>query len=239
MVDEGESTRVERFKRLERLYHSALELTAAERQAFLNQACADDADLRREVEALLAAQPRAKDFLSVPVVEREARRRAGQLGDQTPNDNQPIAPTASLIGHAINQYEIIAPLGRGGMGEVWLAEDRRLKRKVALKLLPEEFTKDADRVRRFEQEAHAVSALNHPNIITLFDFGHTEEGYFITTEFVDGQTLRARLREGESVPVREAVEITLQICAALAAAHEAGVIHRDLKPENVMVRRDG
>ncbi len=239
MVDEGESTRVERFKRLERLYHSALELTAAERQAFLNQACADDADLRREVEALLAAQPRAKDFLSVPVVEREARRRAGQLGDQTPNDNQPIAPTASLIGHAINLYEIIAPLGRGGMGEVWLAEDRRLKRKVALKLLPEEFTKDADRVRRFEQEAHAVSALNHPNIITLFDFGHTEEGYFITTEFVDGQTLRARLREGESVPVREAVEITLQICAALAAAHEAGVIHRDLKPENVMVRRDG
>jgi serine/threonine protein kinase/class 3 adenylate cyclase len=238
MVDEGESSRVERFGRLERLYHSALELTAAECEAFLDQACADDDALRREVEALLATQPQAKDFLSVPAIEREAHHRTVQLDTQTSNDSQPVTPPASLIGRAINQYEIVGLLGRGGMGEVWLAEDTRLKRKVALKLLPEEFTNDADRVRRFEQEAHAVSALNHPNIITLFDFGHAEEGYFITTEFVDGQTLRARLCEGTRVSVGEAIEIVLQICSALAAAHEAGIIHRDIKPENVMVRRD-
>jgi serine/threonine-protein kinase len=238
MADESEN-RADRFRRLERLYHSALLLAETERPAFLGQACADDDALRREVESLLAAQPQADAFLSMPAVESEAHRRAEQPGDQTLTDNQPIVTPTSMIGRSINQYQIVAPLGRGGMGEVWLAEDTHLKRKVALKLLPEEFTKDADRVRRFEQEAHVVSALNHPNIITLFDFGHTDEGYFITTEFVDGQTLRARLREGTPVPAREAIEITLQICAALAAAHEAGIIHRDLKPENVMLRRDG
>jgi serine/threonine-protein kinase len=239
MVDEGEISRVDRFKRLERLYRSALELTAAERQAFLDQACADDDALRCEVESLLAAHPQAEAFLSVPAVEGEARRRAELLADQIPNENQPIVPPTSLIGHTINQYEVVSPLGRGGMGEVWLAEDRRLKRKVALKLLPAEFTNDAGRVRRFEREAHAVLTLNHPNIITLFDFGHTDEGYFITTEFVDGQTLRALLREETRLPVRESIEIALQICSALDAAHDAGIIHRDIKPENVMLRRDG
>ena len=237
---EGEDkNRVERFKRLELLFDSALALSAAERKAFLAQACTDDEALRREVETLLAAHPQAANFLSVPALYREAHLLAKQLGDQMPDDDQPTAAAVSLIGCAINQYEIVAPLGRGGMGEVWLANDTRLKRKVALKLLPEAFKKDAGRVRRFELEARAVSALNHPNIITLLDFGHTEAGYFITTEFVDGQTLRERLREGASVPMREAIEIVLQICSALSAAHEAGIIHRDLKPENLMLRRDG
>ncbi len=239
MVDKCDSE-VERFKRLEDLYHSTLLLAAAERAAYLEQACAADAELRREVEALLAAQPQAAAFLSEPVVDREARLRAEQLAQQQPRqDAQPLVTPAPQIGRTINQYAVVAPIGKGGMGEVWLAEDTRLKRKVALKFLPEEFTTDADRVRRFEQEAQAVSALNHPNIITLFDFGHTAEGYFITTEFVDGQTLRARLREAAGVPVREAIEIVLQICGALAAAHDAGIIHRDIKPENVMLRRDG
>jgi serine/threonine protein kinase/tetratricopeptide (TPR) repeat protein len=238
MVDEGEGE-VERFKRLEDLYHSALALTAAERQSFIHEVCAGDDDLRREVESLLAAQPQAAEFLSVPAIELEALRRAEQLADQTLNENQPIAPPVSLIGRAINQYVVVAPLGRGGMGEVWLVEDTHLKRKVALKLLPAEFTNDAGRVRRFELEAHAVLTLNHPNIITLFDFGHTDEGYFITTEFVDGQTLRARFREETRLPIRESIEIALQICAALDAAHRRGIIHRDIKPENLMLRRDG
>ncbi len=235
MADEGKAYR---FKRLEHIFHSAKMMDAAARANYLDRVCGSDEMLRREVEDLLAAQPLADDFLSVPATDLEARRRAGELAQQSFEDKLPVKRD-SLIGHAVNQYEIVALLGFGGMGEVWLAEDTRLKRKVALKLLPEEFTKNADRVRRFEQEAHAVSALNHPNIITLFDFGHAEEGYFITTEFVDGKTLRERLRESASLSAREAIEIVLQICAALAAAHVAGVIHRDIKPENVMLRRDG
>lgn len=235
MADKGKA---DRFKRLERLFHSAKMMDAAARENYLGLECENDQALRREVEALLAAQPQADDFLSAPAVEREARRRAGQLTQQSLDDKLSVKDE-SLIGHVIKQYEVVSLLGRGGMGEVWLAEDTRLKRKVALKLLPEEFTNDADRVRRFEQEAHAVSTLNHPNIITLFDFGHAEEGYFITTEFVDGRTLRECLREQPHMSVREAIETALQVCAALAAAHAAGIIHRDIKPENVMLRRDG
>ncbi|MBL8192036.1 MAG: protein kinase [Acidobacteria bacterium] len=213
-------------------------MDATARANYLDRECGSDETLRREVEALLAAQPLADDFLSVPATECEARRRAGQLEQQSFEDRLPVK-TESLIGHTVSQYEIVSLLGFGGMGEVWLANDTRLKRKVALKLLPEEFTNNVGRVHRFEQEAYAVSALNHPNIITLFDFGHAEEGYFITTEFVDGQTLRERLRESANLPVREVIEIVLQICSALAAAHEAGIIHRDIKPENIMLRRDG
>ncbi len=124
------------------------------------------------------------------------------------------------------------------MGEVYLAEDTRLKRKVALKLLTVQFAKDADRLRRFEREAHAVSALNHPNIVTLFDLGQVEEQYFLTTEYIDGRTLRAHLQERGQLPIREAIEIALQIVSALSAAHAAGITHRDIKPENVMVRHD-
>jgi len=124
------------------------------------------------------------------------------------------------------------------MGEVYLAEDTRLGRKVALKLLPAEFTSDADRVRRFEQEARAASALNHPNILTIFEIGEANGERFIATEFIDGQTLRERL-DGDRLSPAAGLDIAAQIAAALAAAHEAGIIHRDIKPENVMLRRDG
>jgi serine/threonine protein kinase len=139
---------------------------------------------------------------------------------------------------AIAHYRLLAPLGAGGMGEVYLAEDTKLGRKVALKLLPEEFTCDAGRVRRFEQEARAASALNHPNILTIFDIGEANGGRYIATEFIDGQTLRERLN-GDRLSPQAAVDIASQIAAALAAAHEAGIVHRDIKPENVMLRRDG
>ena len=149
---------------------------------------------------------------------------------------------ALLAGQQFDHFKVLAPLGAGGMGEVWLAEDTRLGRKVALKLLPAEFTRHADRLRRFEQEARAASALNHPNIITIYEIGAApdEQGgaHYIATEYIDGATLRAHLQRA-GLPLNAALDYAIQIAAALSAAHEAGIIHRDLKPENVMVRRDG
>ncbi|MGH9838684.1 MAG: serine/threonine-protein kinase [Blastocatellia bacterium] len=144
-------------------------------------------------------------------------------------------------GAHLNHYEIITCLGAGGMGEVYLAEDTQLSRKVALKLLPAEFTHDRERVRRFEQEARAASALNHPNIITIHEIGAVEQTHYIVTEYVEGETLRQRMANApqKKMKLAEALEIAAQIAAALAAAHEAGITHRDIKPENVMVRRDG
>jgi len=141
-------------------------------------------------------------------------------------------------GTRFDRYEIISPLGAGGMGEVYLARDTRLERKVALKLLLEDRTKDDQRVLRFEQEARAASALNHPNIITIYEIGGFDSTHFIATEFIEGRTLRQILAEGKA-PAIAAIDVAIQIASALSAAHEAGIIHRDIKPENVMLRGDG
>ncbi len=141
-------------------------------------------------------------------------------------------------GQELSHYRVISPLGAGGMGEVYLAEDLRLGRKVALKILSRALTANDDRVRRFRQEARTISALNHPNILTIYDVGDAEDVQFIATEYVDGETLRERLVSDRIDPA-EAVEIAVQISRALSAAHAAGIVHRDLKPENVMIRRDG
>jgi serine/threonine-protein kinase len=141
-------------------------------------------------------------------------------------------------GTRFDRYEIISPLGSGGMGEVYLARDTRLERKIALKLLTAEFTKDGHRLSRFEQEAKAASALNHPNIITIHEIGEFDSIHFIATEFIDGRTLRQVVADGKLSSLA-AIEIGVQVASALVAAHEAGIIHRDIKPENVMVRRDG
>jgi serine/threonine protein kinase/tetratricopeptide (TPR) repeat protein len=138
----------------------------------------------------------------------------------------------------ISHYRILHKLGSGGMGEVYLAEDRRLGRKLALKILPVEFTRDPDRLARFEQEARAASALNHPNIITIYEVGEHDGAHFIATEFIEGRTLRQSLPSG-GMPLGEAIEIAIQVAGALQAAHEAGITHRDIKPENVMIRPDG
>jgi serine/threonine protein kinase/TolB-like protein/Tfp pilus assembly protein PilF len=145
---------------------------------------------------------------------------------------EPLSPNTRL-----SHYQIISMLGAGGMGEVYLAEDTRLDRKVALKLLPEQFTRDEERVRRFVQEAKAASALNHPNIITIHEIGQTEDRHYIATEFIEGETLRDKLSRGP-LTVNETLGVGIQVAGALDAAHKAGVIHRDIKPENVMVRRD-
>ncbi|HYP29873.1 MAG TPA: protein kinase [Blastocatellia bacterium] len=141
-------------------------------------------------------------------------------------------------GTEIEHYRILARIGAGGMGEVYLAEDTRLGRKAALKLLPSEYTRDPDRLRRFEQEARAASALNHPNILTIYEIGETNSGHFIATEFIEGKTLRRHM-SGFRMPLREALDVAIQVGGALSAAHQAGIIHRDIKPENVMLRPDG
>src|SRR5712691_9750250 len=140
-------------------------------------------------------------------------------------------------GTRLGRYEIRSQIGAGGMGEVYLALDTRLDRKVALKILPAEVAAHPDRMRRFVQEAKAASGLNHPNIITIYEIDETESGHFIATEFIEGETLRERGRQ----PLRlsESLDIATQIASALAAAHAAGIVHRDIKPENVMLRRDG
>jgi eukaryotic-like serine/threonine-protein kinase len=141
-------------------------------------------------------------------------------------------------GAKVDRYQIVSLLGAGGMGEVYLAQDTRLNRKVALKFLPPHFTRDRERVRRFAQEAQAASALNHPNIITIYEVGRADEVHFIATEFIEGLTVRRRI-SGTQLPTEEALEITSQICSALVAAHSAGIVHRDIKPENIMIRPDG
>ncbi|MBL8205649.1 MAG: serine/threonine protein kinase, partial [Blastocatellia bacterium] len=145
----------------------------------------------------------------------------------------PIAPNTKL-----DHYEILAPLGKGGMGEVYRARNARLDREVAIKVLPGEVAHDADRLRRFEQEARATSALNHPNILTVYDFGNYEGNPYLVMELLEGEELRVRLQQG-ILPVREAIDYAQQIAVGLSAAHEKGIVHRDLKPENLFVTKDG
>src|SRR5580692_1199082 len=141
-------------------------------------------------------------------------------------------------GTKLGPYEIIAPIGAGGMGEVYRARDTRLGREVALKVLPESFSRDADRLRRFEQEARAVAALNHPNILAIHDIGEQDGSPFIVSELLDGNSLRAELEHGP-LPARKASDYAAQIAQGLAAAHDKNIVHRDLKPENIFLTREG
>ena len=159
---------------------------------------------------------------------------ASETADEATVELQlPATPEARRVG----RYKLIKKIGAGGMGEIFLGEDERLNRKVALKLLPAEFTQDADRVRRFELEAKAASALNHPNIITIYEIGDADGVHYIVTEYIQGQTLRQQMVE--SLTIETALDVAIQIASALKAAHEVGIVHRDIKPENVMVRPDG
>ena len=222
----------EEHQHLGKLYHEALERPAGERAAFLDQACGGDVDLRRRVDALLRAHEQAGEFLGAP---------DPHLIERPSTHNTSYAPIAGP-GERFGPYEVISLIGSGGMGEVYLAQDTRLNRRIALKLLPSGVTENADRIRRFKQEARAASATNHPNIMTVFDFGEAvlqnRNIHFMAVEYIDGQTLRQRMIDSPGA-IRDALEIVAQTASALAAAHEAGVIHRDVKPENIMIRRDG
>ncbi|MDQ3472938.1 MAG: serine/threonine protein kinase, partial [Acidobacteriota bacterium] len=215
----------DRWQQIKEVFHAALDCAPENRSAYLLTACENDESIRREVESLIAAHEKESDFLDSPAYEVAA----GLLADEDSELKR---------GQVVGQYEIISLLGMGGMGEVYLAQDGKLKRQVALKLLPASFTKDADRLRRFEQEARAASALNHPNIITIYEIGEANGTHFIATEFIEGETLRQRAAQA-SLSLDETLHITIQIADALAAAHKAGIIHRDVKPENIMIRPDG
>jgi eukaryotic-like serine/threonine-protein kinase len=215
----------ERWQMIDQLYQAALDQAADQRPAFVSQACAGDDELQYEVESLLGAHDEAGSFIAEPALISTARLLAR---DQA----------ASLVGTTLSHYRIESFLGAGGMGEVYLAHDVNLDRKVALKLLPGSLTHDADQLRRFEQEARAASSLNHPNILTIHEIGQVERFHFTATEYIDGLTLREHLSSGR-LDLSEALDIALQAASALAAAHTAGIVHRDIKPENIMLRRDG
>src|SRR5687767_1762480 len=216
----------ERWQRIKELFHAAVELEPAGRRAFLDARCAGDAEARAEVESLVAAHEREGDFLSEP----PARLAAGVVAGAGRAGLEP--------GREVGSFRVVSTLGEGGMGKVYLAQDTRLGRRVALKLLPASFTRDRERVRRFEQEARAASALNHPNILTVYDIGDEDGARYIATEYVEGRTLREHMLGG-ALPLAEVLEIGVQVAAALSAAHAARVVHRDVKPENLMVRPDG
>ncbi len=216
----------ERWQKVKALFESGLERPPNERPAFFDQACDGDEPLRREVESLLASYEEGESFMEKPAVALAAETLAGSQAE-------------SLVGQTIGHYQVTREIGSGGMGEVYLAQDTRLGRHVALKLLPTIFTADEDRLRRFEQEARTASALNHPNVCVIHEVGETEEGrHYIAMEYVDGETLRQRMTSTR-MEVSDVLDVAVQIASALTAAHEVGVMHRDIKPENIMMRRDG
>jgi serine/threonine protein kinase len=220
--------KADRWRQVEQLYDAAVDLPVAERAKFAEEACAGDEDLRRELLSLLAAEQKVGDFMASPALDIAARAVARE---------QTSFKQSSFIGREFGAYKIEKLLGVGGMGEVYLAHDARLARKIALKILPPQFISDPERVRRFERESRAVSALNHPNLITIYDIGIADGVQYIATEFVTGKTVRDLIDEG--LKMRDALAIATQVAEALGAAHNAGVLHRDIKPENIMVRPDG
>ena len=212
----------ERWNQVDRLLDVALELSPDKRGAFLDQACAGDETLRKEVDALLISDEGARSFLEQPALDVAAKVLA----------NKNKAMSGQMVGH----YKFISQVGSGGMGEVYLAKDTKLDRQVALKILPSGLAADRSRMQHFVQEAKAASALNHPNILTIHEVGEADGQHFIVTEFIDGMTLRERL--AAPLDIEEALDIAIQISSALAAAHKVHIVHRDIKPENIMIRKD-
>ena len=219
----------ERWQQIENLYHLVLKQEPGQRAAFLNEVWAGDETLRKEVESLLVGQTEAENFIESPALEVAAHWAA-----KASMENQ----TELLIGKQLGSYEIVAPLGRGGMGEVYLARDQKLRREVALKVLPPEFAADAERMRRFEREARMLAALSHPNIAAIYGLEEWDGKQVLVMELVRGVTLAERITRGP-LKLEEAQRIALQMAEALEAAHEKRIVHRDLKPLNVKVTPEG
>src|SRR5438093_392384 len=214
-----------RLQAIEEIFHAALHQEPDRISAFLDTACEGDELLRRKVEALVASHQRPGSFIETSAVGLATRIIQNGQADL-------------LVGEKIGHYKISESIGTGGMGEVYLATDIVAGRKAALKLLPLRFTGDTDRLKRFEQEAHAVVGLNHPNILTVYEIGQDHSIHYIASELIEGETLRERLTRGP-MQLSEAVDIAIQVASALAAAHQTGIVHRDIKPENIMLRPDG
>ncbi|MCC6389397.1 MAG: serine/threonine protein kinase [Bryobacterales bacterium] len=212
------------WQRVEEIVERAMALEAARRSAFLNEVCAGDEGLRREVESLLEYEGRVEQFLPAPALEL--------FGGEA--DAAARFPAGQEIGH----YRIAGLIGRGGMGEVYQATDTRLDRDVALKFLPEDYVDTPDARERFRREARAISALNHPNICTLYDVAEYDGQPFLVMELIEGQSLKQRLAGG-ALAADEAVAIATQVCEALEAAHAKGIVHRDIKPANIFITARG
>ncbi len=209
------------WENLKEIFHEALALAPAERHTYLDHACDGNASLRQAVESLLKSHEETGNFVDAPAYQAAAEMLTG--GE-------------FKSGQTVAHYKIVSLIGEGGMGRVYLAEDAKLHRKVSLKFLSTNFTQDHERLRRFEQEARAVSALNHPNILTIYEIGEADGRRFIATEFIEGQTLRERMLSG--VDIDEALDLAIQAASALVAAHRVNIVHRDIKPENIMIRRE-
>jgi eukaryotic-like serine/threonine-protein kinase len=217
----------ERWRQVTEVFHAALARDTAARQPFLDQACGDDAALRQEVDAMLAAHHSSGRFGESPVA------GVGTMLNPAAEERPPLEP-----GGRVGPYRIDAFIGAGGMGQVYRAHDSRIGRDVAIKVLPAEYAADAERLGRFEQESRATGALSHPNILTLYDVGTANGQPYLVMELLDGETLRDRLGRGALSSAR-ACEIGAAVARGLSAAHAKGVVHRDLKPENIMITRDG
>src|SRR4030095_8204814 len=215
----------ERWQQIESLLHLALQRDPEQREAFLTAACAGDEALRHEVASLVRAHAEAGQFIESPALDVAARVIAADRGQR-------------LIGGELGHFQILSLLGTGGMGEVYRARDTRLGREVAIKLLPGEFSSDQKRLRYFEKEARSASALNHPNIVTIYDIGQIGSHSYIAMELIDGKTVREILADGP-LPIKKMLQVAAQVADGLAKAHGAGIVHRDLKPENLMSTRDG
>lgn len=213
----------ERWRRIESLFHEACEKSAEERKEFLDQACSTDPALRQEVESLVALEGAAKDFLESD--------GSGAPAAAAPRE---IAPKGQQIG----PYTVAELLGAGGMGEVYKAHDQRLDRHVAIKFVSRPIADDARSVERFEREARAASALNHPNICVVHDVGEFQGRPYLVMELLEGQSLKERIAH-KALPTQELVSIARQVCTALQAAHDKNIVHRDIKPANIFVTHTG
>ena len=215
----------ERWQKIKGLFAVALELETAKRENFLKNACGTDDELRREVEKMLARSEEANSFSEQPTISDAA--------EAVLEKNEKLAP-----GHRLSHYKIISQLGAGGMGEVYLAQDLKLNRQVALKVLPAEFCRDSRRLQRFVREARAASGLNHPNICTIYEINEECNPPFIAMEYIEGETLEKKI-ESKEFDLSATLGIALQIADALAEAHTNGIIHRDIKPANIIINRRG
>src|SRR5215467_7004426 len=204
----------ERWRQVDKIFHDLIDQTPEQRASFLEQVCANDPSLKKEVEQLIEAYERSGSFL-----------------------DSPAAGYGALIGRSLGSYQVEGLLGVGGMGEVYRARDLKLKREVAIKMLPEGFSRDTDRVHRFQREAEVLASLNHPNIANIYHLEEQNGSRYLVLELVEGETLADRIARGP-IPVDDALRIAKQIAEGLEAAHEKGIIHRDLKPANIKLTPD-
>ncbi|MEP6903711.1 MAG: serine/threonine-protein kinase, partial [Actinomycetota bacterium] len=212
------------WRHVKEIFADALRQTPENRGQFLDRVCGEDKPLRREIESLLSSYDNAESFMEKPAV--------GEMANDFEKNRK--LEKGKCFGH----YEVLEQIGAGGMGEVYLAKDKKLDRRVAIKILKEKFSRHETNLNRFIQEAKSASALNHPNILVIHEIGEADDAHFIVSEFIEGKTLRDLIGKSP-MKLSEVLEISIQIANALSAAHAANIVHRDIKPENIIVRPDG